>query len=400
MACRICTAPTREVLDLGESPPANWLKSSADQVQESYPLVLEWCETCGNVQLRDTLAADVLYRDYVYVTPRSSMLQSHYDYLLSYLHANGYLASDSFVVEPGSNIGYFLEHVRGSVGRVLGVDPAERIASMANDAGIPTICDFFSRPVAEGIVSENGQADLVVARHCLAHNPSPHGMLDAATIMLADDGHLVIENAYVLNTLENTEFDQVYHEHMFYFSIRSMTKLLELHGLRLVDVLMSLVHGGSIIFIAQKGDSGATRPSVDAYAPREAHILNERAFADFARRTSEIKDRLAELVGELTSHGSSVYTYGATAKGNTLLNYVGLTSDQIPFCVDNTPMKQGRLLPKSNIEIISEESAAADPPDYYLLTAWNYQDEIIGKVRSSGNYLSHFIIPIPFVHIV
>jgi SAM-dependent methyltransferase len=400
MTCRICTAPTREVLDLGESPPANWLKSSADEVQESYPLVLQWCETCGNVQLRDTLPAEVLYRDYAYVTPRSSMLETHYDYLLSYLHANAYLASDSFVVEPGSNVGYFLEHVQSSVGRVLGVDPAERIAAMANDAGIPTICDFFSRPVAERIVSENGHADLVVARHCLAHNPSPHEMLDAAATVLAPDGRLVIENAYVLNTLENTEFDQVYHEHMFYFSIRSMKTLLRLHGMQLVDVLMSLVHGGSIIFIAQRGVSGPTRPSVTAYEPREAHFLREEAFADFARRTAEIKDRLAELVSQLTGHGSSIYTYGATAKGNTLLNYVGLSSDHIPFCVDSTPMKQGRLLPKSNIEIISEESAAADPPDYYLLTAWNYQDEIIGKVRGSGNYSSRFIIPIPFVRII
>jgi hypothetical protein len=179
-----------------------------------------------------------------------------------------------------------------------------------------------------------------------------------------------------------------------------MKKLLALHGMRVVDVHMSLVHGGSIIFFAQRGLSGPTRPSVAAYEPREALFLNEGAFADFARRTAAIKDRLAALVDELTAQGNSVYTYGATAKGNTLLNYVGLTNAQIPFCVDNTPMKQGRLLPGSNIEIISEESAAADPPDYYLLTAWNYQDEIIGKVRGSGNYRSRFIIPIPFVRIV
>lgn len=179
-----------------------------------------------------------------------------------------------------------------------------------------------------------------------------------------------------------------------------MKTLLELHGMRLVDVLMSLVHGGSIIFIAEKGLSGPVRPSIAAYEPREALFLTEEAFADFARRTAEIRDRLGELVDELTGQGSSIFTYGATAKGNTLLNYVGLTSDQIPFCVDNTPMKQGRLLPKSNIEVISEESATAHPPDYYLLTAWNYQEEIIGKVRGSGNYSSHFIVPIPFVRII
>jgi C-methyltransferase len=400
MSCRICQAPTEQVLDLGESPPANWLKSAPDEVQESFPLVLEWCATCGNVQLRDALEPDVLYRDYVYVTPRSSMLQAHYDYLLSYLLAEGYLSSESFVLEPGSNIGYFLEHIRNRVGRVLGVDPAERIAALANESGVPTISDFFSVSVAQQIARDHGLADVVVARHCLAHNPSPHEMLDAASVALKDDGFFVIENAYVLNTIENTEFDQIYHEHMFYYSIRSMKKLLELHGMRLVDVLMSLVHGGSIIFIAQKGLGGPTRPSVAAYEPRDARFLNNRAFADFAERTADIKDRLGNLVRELVADGKSIDTYGATAKGNTLLNYVGITRVEIPYCIDNTPMKQGRYLPMSNIEIIAEERAAADPPDYYLLTAWNYQDEIIGKVRGAGNYRSRFIVPIPFVRIV
>jgi SAM-dependent methyltransferase len=400
MSCRICQASTEQVLDLGESPPANWLKSAPDEVQESFPLVLEWCSNCGNVQLRDALEPEVLYRDYVYVTPRSSMLQAHYDYLLSYLLADGYLSSESFVLEPGSNIGYFLEHIRNRVGRVLGVDPAERIAALANESGVPTISDFFNRSVAQQITREHGLADVVVARHCLAHNPSPHEMLDAASLALKDDGFLVIENAYVLNTIENTEFDQIYHEHMFYYSIRSMNTLLGLHGMRLVDVLMSLVHGGSIIFIAQKGLDGPTRSTVHAYEPRESQYLNREAFAAFASRTREVKDRLRELVDKLTGEGKSISTYGATAKGNTLLNYVGINASQIPFCVDSTTMKHGKILPGSNIEVISEDDARASPPDYYLLTAWNYQDEIVRKVRDSGNYRSRFIVPIPFVQIV
>jgi SAM-dependent methyltransferase len=400
MSCRICTAATSEVLDLGSMPPANWLKSSPDEHQESFPLVLEWCETCGNVQLRDTLQPEVLYRDYLYVTPRSSMLDRHYDFLIAYLEANGYLNSGAFVVEAGSNAGHFLERIQPRVARVLGVDPAERIAAMANEAGVPTRPEFFDERIAAQIIQDGGCADLVVARHCLAHNPSPHEMVSAAASLLSDEGHFLIENAYALNTLENVEFDQIYHEHMFYFSIRSMQTLLELHGMRLVDVLMSLVHGGSIIFIAQKGLSGPIRPSVSHYEPRESHFLNRRAFAEFAERTAEVRDRLGELICGLVADGRSVYTYGATAKGNTLLNYVGLTRDEISYCVDNTPIKQGRFLPMSNIEIVSEERAGAEPPDYYLLTAWNYQDEIIGKVRAAGNYQTQFVVPIPFVRIV
>lgn len=400
MSCRICDSHTTEVLDLGVSPPANSLKRSPDERQEAYPLVLEWCEACNNVQLRDTLDADVLYRDYLYVTPDSAMLEAHYAFLLEYLLANGFVAPGSFVVEAGSNAGNFLSHIRESVGRVLGVDPAVRIAAIANAGGIPTIADFFDRQNAERIVEEHGTADLVVARHCMAHNETPHEMMDAARTVLAEDGHLVIENAYVLNTIENAEFDQVYHEHMFYFSIRSMKALLERHDMHLVDVMMSLVHGGSIIFVAAKGTEGPVSEAVHRYESRERDFLNAAAFRRFGDRALQIRSQVRDLIGELNDRSSTIYTYGATAKGNTLLNFVGITRDQIPYCVDSTPMKHGLFLPMSNIEVISEEAAALEPPAYFLLTAWNYQDEIISKVRGAGNYQSKFVIPIPFVRIV
>ena len=398
--CRICGSETRKILDLGSAPPANSLKERASVVQTAYPLILDWCQTCQNVQLRDTLPSDVLYRDYLYVTPRSRMLTAHYEYLRSYLVANGYVSRSSFVVEAGSNAGHFLEHLKPAVSQILGVDPAERIAAAANEDGIPTICDFFSPTSAEAILSSHGPADLVVARHCMAHNESPHGMMAGASALLAGTGHLVIENAYLLNTIENGEFDQVYHEHMFYFSIASMKALLARHGMHLADVLMSLVHGGSIIFIAAPGSDGPTTRAIDGYESRERQILTAKVFARFARRAEETKANLRRLVISLVADGRSVYSYGATAKGNTLLNYVALTRDLIPYCVDSTPMKQGLFLPGSSIQVISEEAALKDPPDYFLLTAWNYQDEIITKVRSAGNYHSKFIVPIPFVHII
>lgn len=399
MACRICESPTREILDLGESPPANSLVDTRDAAQKSYPLVLEWCETCGNVQLRDCLGADELYSDYLYVTPRSQMLSEHYEYLSNFLLSSGYMSADSRVMEIGSNIGYFLEHIKPKVADVVGIDPAKQIVEMANEAGVPTVCDFFNADSAKAAAEEHGVPDLVVARHCLAHNEWPQEMVRGAAAVLPDGGHFVVENAYVMNTVENTEFDQVYHEHMFYYSIRSMTEMLRREGLSLVDVTMSLVHGGSIIFVARKG-GGEPSDAVHHYGSREDLFLNGETFARFGGRTAEIKDQLLKLVGELNASGSTLYTYGATAKGNTLLNYVGLTHEQIPYCVDSTEMKQGKFLPKSGIEIISEQAAFDNPPDHFLLTAWNYQDEIITKVRAAGNFKSQFIVPIPFVRIV
>jgi len=401
MTCRICGQPSEEILDLGLTPPANSLLDNRMDVQESFPLVLELCAACHNVQLRDCLSETVLYKNYFYVTPDSSMLTSHYTYLLGYLEASGYVSEKSFVVEVGSNVGLFLNFIKPRVARVLGIDPAENICKMAIEAGVDTVCDFFGADSAAAIKREHGPSDLIVARHCFAHNANPHDLMRGVEEVLSDTGYVVIENAYVLNTIENNEFDQIYHEHMFYYSIRSMTALLRAHGLELVDVLISLVHGGSIIFVATRsGVLSEPNRSVAQYLAREEMFLDRQAFTKFAERARNIRQQLGDLIQQLKQEGKTIYTYGATAKGNTLLSFVGITSDDIPLCVDSTTIKQGKYLPKSNIKIISELEGASNPPDYFLLTAWNYKDEIIKKVRGAGNYSSKFIIPFPFVHIV
>lgn len=401
MTCRICGSNTEEILDLGSTPPANSLIDNPVDDLKSFPLVLELCSSCQSLQLRDCLVAEDLYKNYFYVTPDSSMLSEHYKYLNNYLEASGYMSKKSFVVEVGSNIGLFLSFIKPQVGSVLGIDPAENICKMAIESGIDTICDFFSAESALKIKKQHGPSDLIVARHCFAHNSDPHDLMRGVTELLSETGSVVIENAYVLNTIENNEFDQVYHEHMFYYSIRSMSTLLELNGLKLVDILISLVHGGSIIFVAKRSEAKCEiNKSVAQYYAREQLFLNKQAFNNFADKAIHFRHQLKNLLNQLNEEGKTVYTYGATAKGNTLLNYLEITSKDIPSCVDNTKIKQSKYLPKSNIKIISEEDCLIDPPDYFLLTAWNYKDEIINKVRAAGNFSSKFIIPFPFVHIV
>jgi novobiocin biosynthesis protein NovU/D-mycarose 3-C-methyltransferase len=400
LACRICGASTEEILDLGKTPPANSITTSPDVILETYPLVLEWCLQCGNLQLRDCLASDDLYRNYLYVTPKSETLSKHYDYLQNYLTSQHYIRPESFVLEVGSNAGLFLKHIKASVGKVLGIDPAENICKLAVESGIDTICDFFSPDSSKAIAKQYGKPDLIVARHCFAHNCDPHPLIAGAASLLGDGGHLLIENAYALNTIENNEFDQIYHEHMFYFSIRSMSRLLALHGMHLVDVVMSLVHGGSAIFVAKRETDSSISESTEQYLTREAKFMTRAKLEQFASNARGIGENLRSLINDLYGAGKRIYTYGATAKGNTLLNYVGLTGSVITACVDSTPLKQGKYLPQSGIPIISEEAGAKEPPDYYLLTAWNYKEEIIAKVRAGGNFHSKFIIPIPFVHIL
>src|SRR2546428_2019366 len=256
MTCRICSSATRTLLDLGESPLANALKASPDQPDESYPLVLEQCDRCGNVQLRDCVDAHALYSHYLYMTPDSPSLTRHYAVLERHLADRGVIRPEAAVLEIGSNTGAFLRHLQPHVGRVMGVDPAANICRIANASGIETVCDFFDAGSAATLKDRFGHPDLIVARHCFAHNRDPHEMLRGVTTLLDPQGHFLIENAYLLNTIENNEFDQIYHEHMFYYSIRSMQALLARHGMHIVDVLLVPVHGGSIVFLTKKALPG------------------------------------------------------------------------------------------------------------------------------------------------
>src|SRR5439155_1418063 len=278
MSCRICGASaTRTVLDLGVSPPANSLLDRPDESQNCFPLVLEHCPHCANLQLRDCLDATELYRNYLYVTPDSRALQEHYEQLHHYLTARGYLAPQAFVLEVRSNVGLLLQYLQRKGFKVLGIDAAANICRMARDAGVNTICEFLGVTSARAIRDTHGMPDLLIARHCLAHNADPHAMIAAAAELLDKSAHIVIENA----------------------------------------------------------------------------------------NAAGIRRSLRTLITELTSRGHDIYTYGATAKGNTLLNYVGLTREDIRYCVDSTTIKQGKYLPQSRIEVISEESAYASAPDYF-----------------------------------
>lgn len=404
MVCRICGDTVDPVLDLGAMPPANILKTSRDERERCFPLVLEKCRGCFNLQLRDCLDEADLYRHYLYLTPNSPSLRSHYARLADHMFGEGYAHEGSFVLEFGSNVGLFLRHLEPRVGRVLGVDPAQNVCAIARERGIETECAFFNRQTAQDLAARHGRPGVVIARHCCAHNKDPHGIIAGVADILPDDGIFIMENAYVLKTLLSNQFDQIYHEHMFYYSIRSVETLFAMHGLRLVDILMAPIHGGSVVFFARRADAKASalrpRNRVQRYRGEEAQALNDALVSVFVENTHKIKADLKALIADLVGRDNQIWAYGATAKGSTLLNFVGITDRQVPFCVDSTPLKQGRYIPMANIEICAEDEAWRGGPDYFLLTAWNYKDEIMEKVRSKGNTRSRFIVPIPAVDIV
>ena len=235
--CRICDSlNVRSVIDLGEMPLANRLKPSPSTPEKRFPLEVEFCRGCGNLQLTHCVEAHDLYDDYLYVTPSSAALEAHGVNLFYHMRARGYLAGDAFLLEFGSNVGHFLAYAQGQVGRVLGIDPAKAIVETANARGVPTLCDYFGPEVAEATVALHGPAQVVVGRHCAAHNPDPHALVEGARRALGPGGVFVMENAYGLNTVLNGEIGQIYHEHMYYYTARSVQRLFARNGLELVDL--------------------------------------------------------------------------------------------------------------------------------------------------------------------
>lgn len=394
--CRICASETSLVLDLGAMPPANWLTNDPSDVVHEFPLTLEQCVSCRNLQLSHCVDAGVLYSRYNYATPQSKALSRHYEELLMALRKHG-AGDESFVVEVGSNVGLLLEFFKPHFQRVLGIDPAENIARIAQERGIDTIVDFFDASVAARLKQQGGPADVIVARHCMAHNADPYSLLDGVDSLLSANGILVIENAYALNTVLNNEFDQIYHEHMFYFSLSVINRMLRRYDMEAFDVQMSEVHGGSIaVFAARKAARYLKTQAVVDTLASEDDFFGSDAIRRFAASAFEIRDSLTRVVSNAVRSGKTIYAYGATAKGSTLLNFCGLTRESIPYCADSTPIKQGKFMPKSGTQIVSEEWAFQNPPDAFLLTAWNYKEELIEKVRRAG-ITCDFIMPIPNV---
>jgi len=399
--CRICGGETFCAIDLGYQPFANALETEPRLNVRTYPLKMHVCKVCSTGQLSYCAGSEELYKNYLYVSPDSAILEEHFRKILDFLLENSYLDNMSNVLEIGSNIGSFLNFIKPHVNTIVGVDPAANIAKMANENGIPTVNDFFNSSSAENILKKDGKKDIIIARHCFAHNEKPGLMLEGAQKLLSDDGVLLVENAYFLDTVMHLEVDQIYHEHMYFYNLRSISEIFNNYGFKLVDAYYSAIHGGTILYVGKLKNTGhQPHQRVFELLEKEKNMHQENFYIDFVSKIEKNKKELCELVQSLHSKNKTIHVYGASAKATVLLNYYHLDNHIIPFIVDSTKIKQGKYVPGVNIKIISEEEGAQNPPDYYFLTSWNYKDEIIKKVRLLGNYKSKFILPHPKVEII
>lgn len=396
LTCRICGSAVKTLIDFGQMPPANSLAKTAHEQCDTFPLEVEFCGECKNLQLGLCLDNTMLYEEYVYETPESESLDKHYNEIINYLKKQNYIRTCTHVLEVGSNLGHFLNHLKPHVDNVQGVEPAKRIAKKANELGLDTINDFFSTDFVKKYLKTKAKPDAIFARHCFAHNKSIHELLGASQRLLSDEGFLFVENAYALDTIRKNEFDQIYHEHMYYLSVTSMSAALHLNGLKLIDALRSDVHGGSIMFIAcQERSPLSMLPIVSELLEVEKNGLTENAVTGLANYAYSYRSVLQHLLHLIESADMTIYAYGATAKASTLINFLKLRPGTIKYCVDNTPIKQHKFMPGTTIEIVPETILEEDPPDYILLTAWNYSEELVSKIKKTKSSSSLLILPFP-----
>jgi len=401
-ACRLCGGPLEETfVDLGMSPLANSYvqPEHLSSVEPCYPLHARVCGGCYLVQLDDVASSHKTFLDYAYFSSYSDTWLKHARDYAEQMVKRFSLNPSSMIVEVASNDGYLLQYFRAREIPVLGIEPAANVATVAQEKGIPTLVKFFGSETAKKLVRENRRADLLIGNNVLAHVPDLNDFVGGLKLLLKPQGIITLEFPHLLPLIQETQFDTIYHEHLCYFSLFPVERLLASHGLTLFDVEQLPTHGGSLRIYARHQEHLA-RPITEAV--RHIHSLEERfgltRLATYRRFTDQVHDskrRILELLTRAKDQGRTIVGYGAPAKGNTLLNYCGIGTDFMSFTVDRSPHKQGRFLPGTHIPIEHPDRIREVKPDLVFILPWNLKDEVMQQLAYIRDWGGQFLVPIP-----
>lgn len=402
--CRVCGSPDLAgVVSLGSTPLANSFISPARvaEPEPSYPLAAVRCTGCHLVQLSVVVDPTLMFSDYLYSSSASTPTVTHFEAVAEDLVSRFGLAG-KLVVEVGSNDGILLKPLRERGALAVGVEPAGNLAAVANARGLETRSEFFGAETAGRLAAEKGRAGAVLANNVLAHIDDLHGVVRGLDALLADDGFFAAEVPYLQDLLDRVEYDTIYHEHLSYFALAPLVTLARGAGLEVFDVQRIPVHGGSIrVFIGRPGRHQRTgRLDELERAERANGLLGDTIYRRFAQRVEESRTAIRAMLHELRAGGKRIAGLGASAKGNTLLNYCGIGPDILDFIGDSTTYKQGLLTPGTHIPVRAETAIREARPDHTLLLAWNYADAIVPRYADYRAAGGRFIHPIPLARII
>ena len=403
--CRFCEKSGLKIfLKLRPMPKPNAFLTSPHEEEPLYPLQICRCPRCGLVQLTHMVNPQEMFSHYLYMSSMSQMMLKHFEDSAAKLVNYNPTKDKPFVIDIGSNDGSFLKAFQKQKVNVLGVDPAKNIAKKAQNEGVPTHNDFFSKKTAKHIKGKYGSADLIVGTNVFAHMDDLGDALEGVDFLLKNNGVLVMEFPYLVDLIENNEFDTIYHEHRYYFLLKPVAWILRQNGFEIFNCEHFSIHGGTMrLYVKRIRDTRyAVSGKVDDFYKEEIKkkMYVQKTYDDFAKRIYKMRDDLLKVLHTLKLQNKRIIGYGASAKGNVLLNFCGIGPELIDYIVDSTPYKQGLFTPGTHIPVLPEDQLLKDKPDYALLLIWNFKEEVFKKQKKFLANGSKFIIPVPRVEII
>jgi hypothetical protein len=395
--CRVCgSANVEQFFDLGSQPLANALVREANVADPTYPLSLSFCKDCSLVQLDHTADPGELFSHYVWVTSTSSTARAYAEQFCDRLLARVGGESGGYVLEIASNDGTFLKPFLKRGVDCLGVDPAANIVEMAVADGVPSRCGFFGEALAKDVVAERGNPKAVFARNVLPHVAGTNDFVEGLKVAAGADGMVVIEFHYAKTILEELHYDSIYHEHLCYFTLKSLTHLLNAHGIHPFDLEQSPISGGSLVLFARtKPTEKSERLRAFETAEKASGANDLAAWKRFAEVSFEHRAALLALLEAEAAAGRKVAGYGASARSSTMLNFCGVGPRLIQAIADQNPMKHDLFSPSTHIPILAPEAVMAQKPDTVVILAWNFFAEIVGILRERFGFTGRVIMPLP-----
>ena len=400
-SCRMCKSNNiKNFLDLGFSALSdNFL--TIEQLEDSenfFPLTVNLCSDCGLCQLGYVVPPELMFnKDYPYDSSTTRTGREHFTKMGIDICDRFHLIQNSLVVDVGSNSGVLLSAFKLKGMKVLGIEPSSKLANAAIEKGVDTFIDFFSNNLVKKILDDYGKVSVITATNVFAHIDDLDNFMNTSDSLLVEDGIIVIEAPYLLNLIENLEYDTIYHEHLSYLSVKPMIKFLQKFGFEIFDIKKQFIHGGTLRYFISRKNKKVITQEVSNYLKLEndSGLYSKEKLNNFATLVKNHRTTLMELLNDLKKSGKKIVGISAPAKGNTLLNYCKIDSEILDYVTERNPFKIGKFTPGMHIPVYSDKKLLEDQPDYALILAWNFADEIIKNNSIYQERGGKFIIPTP-----